>query len=168
MKSTRARLFAGTAAVSIALDQLTKVIAVNELLRSGVRSVPVPGLGNWFRFTYVENRGAAFGVLQDQTTFFLVIGTVVIGVIIASYRFLPQASPLVHLALGLQLGGAAGNMIDRVRQGYVVDFLDFGYRANWWPVFNLADSSLTAGVALLAVTLLRQPDPQPHPRPGDA
>jgi signal peptidase II len=111
-------------------------------------------LSDYFRFTYVENRGAAFGLLQDQTIFFVLVGFVVIGVIAASYRYLPRSGLRLHLALGLQLGGAVGNLIDRVRQGYVVDFVDFGYQSNWWPVFNVADSAIVIGVALLALNAL--------------
>src|SRR5687767_9536061 len=129
-------------------------MAEDRLERTGVRSVPFPVLGDYFRFTYVENRGAAFGLLQDQTAFFVLVGVLVIGVIAASYRYLPRSGLLLHLALGLQLGGAIGNLIDRVRQGYVVDFVDFGYHSNWWPVFNVADSAIVVGVALLALNAL--------------
>jgi signal peptidase II len=121
------------------------------------------------RLTYVENRGAAFGVLQDQTTFFVLVGILVVGVIAASYRYLPRSGFMLHLALGLQLGGAIGNLIDRVRQGYVVDFVDFGYRANWWPVFNVADSAIVVGVALLALNALSPSQADQHAsNAGDA
>src|SRR5205823_12385993 len=106
------------------------------------------------RLTYFENRGAAFGLLQDQTAFFVFVGILVVGVIAASYRYLPRSGIRLHLALGLQLGGAIGNLIDRIRQGYVVDFVDFGYHSNWWPVFNVADSAIVVGVALLALNAL--------------
>ena len=167
----RGALFLGLAALVIVVDQVTKRMAEDKLEASGVRSVPVPFAGDLLRFTYVENRGAAFGLLQDQTLFFVFVGLIVIAVIAASYRYLPRSNFLLHLALGLQLGGAIGNLIDRVRQGYVVDFVDFGYRANWWPVFNVADSAIVVGVALLALNLLTesQPaEPTRHPAPqGD-
>lgn len=153
-------LFLGLAVVVIVLDQSTKRLAEDRLVKTGVRSVPVPLTGDLLRFTYVENRGAAFGLLQDQTLFFVLVGVVVIGVIAASYRYLPRSGFRLHLALGLQLGGAIGNLIDRVRQGYVVDFVDFGYRANWWPVFNVADSAIVIGVALLAFNLLTESQPE--------
>jgi signal peptidase II len=143
----RGLLFLGVAALVVVLDQVTKRLAEDRL--RGQRSVPL--VDDILRLTYVENRGAAFGLLQDQTTFFVLVGIIVIGVIAASYRYLPRSGFLLHLALGLQLGGAIGNLIDRVRQGYVVDFVDFGYRANWWPVFNVADSAIVIGVALLAL-----------------
>jgi signal peptidase II len=150
----RGLLFLGLAILVVLVDQATKRLAEERLGRSGVRSVPLPVVGDYLRFTYVENRGAAFGLLQDQTAFFVFVGVLVIGVIAASYRYLPRSGFRLHLALGLQLGGAVGNLIDRVRQGYVVDFVDFGYHANWWPVFNVADSAIVIGVALLALNAL--------------
>lgn len=152
----RALMFLALAAGVVIVDQWTKRLAEIHLLESGVRSVPLPVVGDYLRLTYVENRGAAFGLFQNQTLFFVVVGVVVIGVIVASYRYLPRSGFLLHLALGLQLGGAVGNMIGRIRQGYVVDFVDFGYHANWWPVFNVADSAIVVGVSLLALSLLRQ------------
>jgi signal peptidase II len=146
----RGLLFLGLAALVVVVDQLTKRLAEDRL--RGQRSVPV--VDDLLRLTYVENRGAAFGLLQDQTAFFVFVGILVIGVIAASYRYLPRSGFRLHLALGLQLGGAIGNLIDRIRQGYVVDFVDFGYRSNWWPVFNVADSAIVIGVALLALNAL--------------
>jgi signal peptidase II len=146
----RGLLFLGLAILVVVADQITKRLAEDRLRDQ--RSIPV--VDDILRLTYVQNRGAAFGLLQDQTTFFVLVGIVVIGVIAASYRYLPRSGFLLHLALGLQLGGAIGNLIDRVRQGYVVDFVDFGYRANWWPVFNVADSAIVIGVALLALNAL--------------
>jgi signal peptidase II len=165
----RGFLFLGVAAAVVVLDQLTKRIA-EERLRppASTGSVPVPGTGDFLRLTYVQNRGAAFGLLQDQTAFFVLVGLVVIGVIAASYRYLPRSGFRLHLALGLQLGGAIGNLIDRVRQQYVVDFVDFGYRSNWWPVFNVADSAIVIGVALLALgALIPGIDGQPDPVPAE-
>jgi signal peptidase II len=161
----RGLLFLGVAAAVVVADQITKRLAENQLREQ--RSIPL--VDDILRLTYVENRGAAFGVLQDQTTFFVLVGILVIGVIAASYRYLPRSGFMLHLALGLQLGGALGNLIDRVRQGYVVDFVDFGYRANWWPVFNVADSAIVIGVALLALNALSPtPADQQASNAGDA
>ncbi len=172
MSPARGLLFLGLAALVVLLDRWSKRWAVEALRESGAQSVPVPGASDLLRLTYVENRGAAFGLLQGQVTFFVLVGLVVVAVIAASYRYLPRSGFRMHLALGLQLGGAVGNLIDRVRQGYVVDFVDFGYRTNWWPVFNVADSALVVGVGLLALQLLRQPEPKQAGRaatqPGDA
>jgi signal peptidase II len=161
----RGLLFLGVAVAVVIADQITKRLAEGRLREQ--RSIPV--VDDILRLTYVENRGAAFGVLQDQTTFFVLVGVLVIGVIAASYRYLPRSGFMLHLALGLQLGGAIGNLIDRVRQGYVVDFVDFGYRANWWPVFNVADSAIVVGVALLALNALSpSPADQHASNAGDA
>jgi len=159
----RGLLFLGLAGLVVVVDQITKRLA-DERLR-GRHSVPV--LDDVLRLTYVENRGAAFGLLQDQTTFFVFVGILVIGVIAASYRYLPRSGFRLHLALGLQLGGAIGNLVDRIRTGYVVDFVDFGYRSNWWPVFNVADSAIVVGVALLALNALSSSSDETA-RAGDA
>ena len=164
----RGLLFLGLAALVVVLDQVTKRLAEEKLDRTNVRSVPVPAVGDYLRFTYVENRGAAFGLLQDQTAFFVFVGLLVIGVIAASYRYLPRSGFRLHLALGLQLGGAIGNLIDRIRQGYVVDFVDFGYHSNWWPVFNVADSAIVVGVALLALNALASSPTDEVAAAGDA
>jgi signal peptidase II len=164
----RGLLFLGLAALVVVLDQTTKRLAEDKLDKAAVRSVPLPLVGDYLRFTYVENRGAAFGLLQDQTAFFVFVGLIVVGVIAASYRYLPRSGFRLHLALGLQLGGAIGNLIDRIRQGYVVDFVDFGYHSNWWPVFNVADSAIVIGVALLALNALAQPASEESSHTGDA
>jgi signal peptidase II len=164
----RGLVFLGLAALVVVLDLTTKRLAEDRLQKTGVRSVPLPIVGDYLRFTYVENRGAAFGLLQDQTVFFVFVGVLVVGVIAASYRYLPRSGFRLHLALGLQLGGAIGNLIDRIRQGYVVDFVDFGYRSNWWPVFNVADSAIVVGVALLALNALSTSANEESARAGDA
>ncbi len=148
MLSSRTAVFLATTLAVIALDRWTKQVATRQLFDTGLRSVPIAG--EYIRFTYVENRGAAFGLFQDQTYFFIVVGVVVIAVIVASYRYIPEPSWLLNLSLGLQMGGAIGNLIDRVRVGYVVDFIDLTF----WPVFNVADSAICVGVAGLALTVL--------------
>jgi signal peptidase II len=133
-------------------DQITKSLSERFLVAFPEQSMPL--ISDFARLTYVSNRGAAFGILQDRTMFFVVVGVVVVGVILASYRYFPVTSTALNLALGLQLGGATGNLIDRVRFGYVVDFIDIGI----WPVFNLADAAIVVGVGILAFHLLRSSD----------
>jgi signal peptidase II len=157
--SRRTLSFAATALSVIALDRWTKQLATEHLLDSGARSVPL--IGEYIRLTYVENRGAAFGVLQDQTAFFILVGLVVISVIVASYRYIPEPSWLLNLCLGLQMGGAIGNLIDRMRLGYVIDFVDAYLGPHHWPAFNVADSAISVGVALLILDMLWHP--QSHP-----
>ena len=137
----------------VVADQLTKWLVISAL--SDILDHSVPLVGNLAKLTYAENRGAAFGILQEHTFFFVAVGALVISVIFASYRYFPVTGPVLHAALGLQLGGAIGNLIDRVRLGYVVDFIDLAI----WPVFNLADAAIVAGVAILAFHLLRPPEP---------
>ncbi|MBX6377075.1 MAG: signal peptidase II [Clostridia bacterium] len=112
-------------------------------------SVPVvPGI---FHLTHVRNAGAAFGLLPGGRLLFLVV---TIGVLLAAGYTLWRGTGgrWFRLALGLVMGGAAGNLMDRLRWGTVVDFLDFRV----WPVFNLADAAIVSGSAILALTLLRE------------
>jgi len=139
-----------TAAAVLLVDQVTKTLAQFYLARVPDQSIPMAG--DVLRLTYVANRGAAFGILQDQTLFFVVVGLAVIAVIVASYRYFPVNGPLLNLALGLQLGGALGNLLDRVRHGYVIDFVDVAI----WPVFNVADSAILMGVSILVFRLTRK------------
>ena len=109
------------------------------------------------RLTHQTNTGAAFGLLQDQGLFLMLVALVVIGVILFYHRFLGQDTWLIRLSLGLQLGGALGNLTDRIRDGFVTDFIDLQV----WPIFNLADSAICVGVAILAYHLIFRPPPQP-------
>jgi signal peptidase II len=137
-----------TAAVVFSLDQVSKAL-VAENLTHGQPWSPVPQLERLFSFTYITNAGAAFGLFPDQTILFILIAFAVIGMIIVYYRYLPMDGALMRFSLGLQLGGALGNLLDRLRMGYVIDFLDFKF----WPIFNLADSAIVVGVAILACYL---------------
>ncbi|HEY8393228.1 MAG TPA: signal peptidase II [Thermaerobacter sp.] len=135
----------------VALDRWTKVWV---LARFQVHeSAPaVPGV---FRWTYVQNRGAAFGLLQDQTLLLAAVALVVIAVIVYWTPRLPGRALTVRAALGLQLGGAVGNLIDRLRWGFVVDFIDLDFwPLHRWPVFNVADAAIVTGTALLVLWLL--------------
>lgn len=136
------------AAAVIALDQLTKaLVTANLALYEQV--APVEALRPYFTFTYVRNTGAAFGLFPGGGAFFIVVALIVSAMIVYFYRTIPGQTPVMRAALGLQLGGAWGNLIDRLRLGYVVDFLDFKF----WPVFNVADSALVVGALTLLVAL---------------
>lgn len=141
----RDALFFLIAGLVFALDQGTKSL-IRATLAPG-ESVPPE---SWFRITHVTNTGAAFGILPDQSLLLLVTTVVGVAAIVLYYLNPPVHSPLLALSLGLQLGGALGNLVDRLRQGYVTDFLDFRV----WPVFNLADSAIVVGVAILAAFLV--------------
>lgn len=128
-----------------AVDRLTKLLA-SSLLPNG-QSVPVaPGV---FHLTLVLNNGAAFGLLQDRRQLFVSVSILCVAAILFYLWIRRSAGPLITVALGFILGGTLGNLFDRVKYGYVIDFLDFRV----WPVFNLADSAISVGVALLAFSL---------------
>lgn len=133
------------ALVSITLDRYTKHLVRTHLpLRQSWN--PIPWLNPIFTFTHIRNTGAAFGLFANMNVVFILIALAVIVVIIIYYRQLATASWVLQVALGLQLGGAIGNMIDRILYGYVTDFIDFRV----WPVFNVADASIVVGTILLA------------------
>ena len=128
------------AGLVVALDQVTKHL-VRANLALG-ESVPEEGP---LRITYVTNTGAAFGILQGQTLFLMVTTFFGLAAILLYYLYPPMEHGVLRLALGLQLGGAMGNLADRVRLGKVTDFIDVGP----WPSFNVADSSIVMGVAII-------------------
>lgn len=127
-------------------DQLTK-IWIRETLSFG-DSIPI--IKNAFHLTYVKNPGAAFGLFPDRQPLFLIATVVTVVFIIFYYRRVQTDQYLIKIALGLELGGALGNLIDRVTYGRVTDFLDFRI----WPVFNLADSAIVIGLGLLIGAVL--------------
>jgi signal peptidase II len=113
---------------------------------------PISVLGGKVLIDLVHNTGAAFGVLPNQTVLFVVIAVAIVTALIVSYRRLARGPAALRIGLGLVLGGALGNLADRVRLGYVIDFIDL----RWWPVFNVADSCIVMGVATLVITLMFQ------------
>lgn len=134
------------AAAIVFFDQLTKLIADSHL----PFGIETPVVGRIVYLTAVHNRGGAFGVLQSCIWPLVLVAIAVIGYIIVLSHRQTMISRLVGVALAFQLGGALGNLIDRLRFGYVIDFIDFRF----WPVFNLADMAITSGVLLLAYHLL--------------
>jgi signal peptidase II len=132
----------------------------------------VPIVDGLLSLSHVRNRGAAFGLLSDWDVPYqsVLLSLLSLGALLAiAYYFLrlPQASRLPRLALALVLGGAVGNLIDRARLGYVVDFVHAYWRRYQWPDFNVADSAITVGVALLVLDILRSPETTPaDPKPG--
>ena len=129
------------AGFTLLLDRLAKAFVVAHL-HPGQSAPLLPPL---LHLTYVQNIGAAFGLFKGQQLLFIVISIAVIGWISRELLLRPPAQAMIGRAYGLILGGAAGNLIDRVRLGYVIDFLDLRV----WPVFNVGDSAITIGVALL-------------------
>lgn len=136
------------AGLTLVLDQLTKLMVMNRL--AAYRDV-IP-LTGFFNLVHVHNTGAAFSLFADQPgwqrTFFVALASVAAVVIVYLLRR-TRGQPLFCAALALILGGAVGNLIDRVLYGHVIDFLDL-YMGTWhWPAFNVADSAITLGAGLL-------------------
>ena len=158
-------LFIGSA-VTIILDQITKVWAVEKLL---VPTGPLPAdahmirtrvdvvFESWFNYRLAGNKGAAFGLFRDlpegmRVPFFLVICIIAVVAITVMYRK-SHGQKLFQVSLTLILGGAIGNLIDRIRYGYVVDFIDWFYQDYHWPTFNVADIAITSGVILMVIDM---------------
>lgn len=149
-------LFFATAAAVLALDQLTKHVVRATLEHGEVfpESWPV-------RFVHVTNTGAAFGILQEQNAFLVVTTIIGVGAILLYYWYPPFEHAIMTAAVGMLLGGAIGNLSDRLRLGEVTDFIDFPH----YPAFNVADSSIVVGVAVLVILfLLGRPGAAPRQR----
>jgi signal peptidase II len=142
----------------LCLDQLTKVLALQRL----APGMPVDVVDGVFSLTLVMNPGLAFGMLGSMPTAWrwlvavLSMGALTVLTVLGA-RLLPTGGWLTRLALGAIFGGAVGNLIDRGRFGGVVDFLDVHWRGYHWPAFNVADSAISVGVALLALRILWPP-----------
>lgn len=154
----------GLALLVILLDQWSKTAATAAL----DYRVPVR-VTSWFDFMLAHNTGAAFSFLADaggwQRWFFAAVALLVSAVVVVWLARLRPGRWRLGIALGLVLGGGLGNFIDRLRYGYVVDFLSLHYRDLYWPAFNLADSAITLGAALIILDSLRS-EGGPGTRPG--
>lgn len=160
MKRGLPRIWLVPALIAIAvviLDQLTKVWILQLL--GDVPGTSVPLLGDWLKFTYVRNTGVAFGMFQNIPQFFTFTSILISIGALYFYRYhLPHHNPLIQICLGAIIGGAVGNIIDRVRQGYVVDFV----HVTWFPgIFNFADACISCGVVAMALYLTIKGDEQP-------
>jgi signal peptidase II len=143
----------GIAAAVIVVDQLTKLLVVRLIPKYGVVKV-IPG---FFDLINVRNPGAAFGILNGahgawRVAFFIIVSIAALAMIAVLVR--KTTDRLTLIAFSLVGGGAVGNLIDRVRFGEVVDFIDWYYRSWHWPTFNIADSAITVGVGLLVIEML--------------
>jgi signal peptidase II len=139
----------------VVLDQVTKLLIVSRLALHESVTV-IPGL---LAFTHVRNTGAAFGLLNSvefpgKTVVIAAVALVALLVMAAYAAGLPPQQRLARLGLALVLGGATGNLIDRIRQGYVVDYVDAYWRGWHFWAFNVADAAITAGVALVVLDLI--------------
>ncbi|MCD8037111.1 MAG: signal peptidase II [Clostridiales bacterium] len=138
------------AVVLITVDQITKYIALTRLKPVG----NVTFIKGFMDFTFVENRGAAFGILNGKTWLLLIIAVIICVVLIAAMKKMPDTKEYKWLKWTLMLivAGAVGNIIDRLVRGYVVDFFEFTFMT--WPVFNMADIYVVVGTILMAILVL--------------
>lgn len=135
------------------------VIVVDQTTKSWIRANLLPGVSlpeeGFLRLTHVQNTGTAFGLLANQSFLLTVIAVTGLLAILFFYRHLPRETTLSLVALSLVFGGAMGNLIDRLRLGYVTDFIDIRLWGDFhWPAFNFADSSITVGAIILGCSLL--------------
>lgn len=139
------------AGIIIGLDQWTK-LWVRDTIPKFTYTVPIPRLGEYFVFEHVDNYGAAFGILQNQGTLFIVIAAVVTVAILYYAASMPHDQHLLRFLLGMQLGGALGNVTDRIHQGFVTDFVKMGIPGvYYWPNYNIADAAIVCGVIGLGI-----------------
>jgi signal peptidase II len=163
--SAKTKIVVAWLAFILVTDQLTKFIVD--------RSMPlhhsIPVIDNLFSLTYIRNTGAAFGILAGSAAafrwpFLVIFSLVAIGFVVAMLRRLPEQETGLITALAFILGGAIGNLIDRVFYGEVIDFLDFYWSGYHWPAFNVADSFITMGVAITVFYLIKAKGQDPFAR----
>jgi signal peptidase II len=143
-------VFSLTAGISLILDQLSKAYIDNHFELSQSKRI----IDNFFHLTYVRNPGAAFGMLSDhaiRVPFFISISVLATVGILWYIRKISHVKRWQHLALGLILSGALGNLVDRIRFGEVIDFLDVHWYNYHWPAFNVADSAICVGVTIMLI-----------------
>jgi signal peptidase II len=168
-QSVRNLLWLLITAFVIFVDLQTKQWASETLMLYRPSSVT-----SWLNLTLAHNYGAAFSMLSDaggwQRWFFTILASGVTVVLLVWLFRLKQGEWRTGLALGLVIGGAVGNLVDRIRLGYVVDFIDVFYKTHHWPAFNAADSAITGGIILLLADALilsfRKPSDSPDEDPG--
>jgi len=149
-------LFISLALIILLLDQASKWMAVTHIEAHQILSV-IPG---FFSLVLVKNRGMAFGIFSQTRSgfyyYFLLFTTIgAIGVILFFFFWIKKSKKWLTVGLSLILGGALGNLVDRVRLGYVIDFLDFFLKGYHWPAFNVADSAVTVGTFWLLFNIIQ-------------
>lgn len=143
------------AAVIVVADQATKALVVANL-EVGER---VQVIGDLLQIWHAQNRGAAFSLFQGGTLLFMAVTVIALGMVVYFHRSFRGRATWLHVVLGVVLGGTTGNFIDRLRLGYVTDFVSFGIGDLRFPAFNVADSSITLGIGVLVIYLfLADPD----------
>jgi signal peptidase II len=162
MRPSRILLVAGVAVVVFVIDRVTKAWVTENIPLGTAR----PIVGDYVRIVHAQNTGAAFGLLPERTTLLSVLSVVAVLAIVYYYRQIASDSSLVSATLGMQLGGAFGNLLDRVTQGYVVDFVDVGVGDVRFWAFNVADSSIVVGIILVTLALWYEEHRTATPKPA--
>ena len=151
----RYQILLAVSALVLVLDQLTKIYIDRTMeLHSSITVIE-----GFFNITYLRNKGAAFGILANSAwrlPFFLLVSTIAVAVILVVIKRLRDDQVLNADSLSLIFSGALGNLIDRVRLGEVIDFLDVHWKGHHWPAFNIADSAICVGVFLLAIEMIQE------------
>ena len=160
----KTRFFLATLVVTLGLDQLSKQWIIGEFYYGARREV-IAGL---FELTHVRNPGGAFSFFANgpafpRMLFFVGMTLVAIVLLLVFFRRLEPGARLTAASLGGILGGAIGNLIDRIVHGEVIDFLDFHIGTHYWPTFNLADSFIVVGVGILLVEMFFEQEDDPEP-----
>jgi signal peptidase II len=145
-----------TSVLVTVLDQITKTLVRGHIPLNERRPV-IPGT---FDLSYVQNTDAAYGMLQGLSHWLVVLSIVMLIGLVVFRRYFIRDARIYRLAVGLMVGGIVGNLIDRVKWGYVIDFLHFYWRTHSFPDFNVADSAICVGVGLYILAQMRE-KPQP-------
>ena len=141
-----------TAFVVLVFDQLSKQLILSYL----EYAQPIKIIDKFFYITHVHNPGAAFGILPNNRTFFIIFAVITV-ILLTLYCFKQTPAQRFHqIIFGLIIGGAVGNLIDRIRFGYVIDFIDFYFGKFHYPTFNIADSCICVGIGLVMILLLKK------------
>jgi signal peptidase II len=157
----RPAIFYAIALLILISDQITKWAVLSAIPYGTERSI----LGGFLFLNPTRNTGGAFSVFEGRNTLFIWVALVAIGVLVYAFHRHQRSDLAVSAALALALGGAVGNLIDRVRFAYVIDFFDIRVRGeNVWPIFNIADSAITIGIVVLAWQIIfkRERKPETH------
>ncbi len=139
--------------VVVLLDQVTKTVLRQALLLGESHPLIVGCLN----LTHLRNTGAIWGMFQSHNEWLVLLSLLVLLLIAVFYRWLVDQRGIYRVALGLMIGGIIGNLIDRIRLGWVIDFIDFYWQANHWPAFNFADAAICLGVIIYLLSVLRSP-----------
>ena len=159
----RQRLFMVIVTGSIVIDQVTKVLAVLWLDPRN----PIVLIPNILNFTFVKNEGAAFGLFQGKLYIFLIAAIIAVFTILRYVRKIPREEVWLRTGMALLFSGAMGNFIDRVRLGYVIDFIDLHWYHHHWPVFNIADLVIDVGVFMILVKFFKPSQPAEDSMPEE-